>query len=383
MVKLGYYLKKYLLLISFTVFILGISLANLASKERTFSNMENRYLQTRPNFTFKKFIKGEFANKYEQFINDQFVFRDVWIDIKMLSEMLFLKLENNNVIIGKDNYMFDKLISVNEDRLNNNIETISRFIKNNELKNVVFTVIPNSYEILKSKLPFGLNNVNQSNYIAAIYKNLHAGKHSNLILVDSKKFLENKTEKIYYCTDHHWTTNGAYFFYKGLADVLKYKPVERYLLKKHKVDDFYGTYYSRAKIAWKKPDKIIYYNPSLNYMEINNNRYKNMYDVKKFTGRDKYAGFIYGNNGFTVIKSKYSKNKKNSILIIKDSYANSFIPFLTYNYNNIYVVDGRYIKSSDAEMVMKNYNINDILIMYNFINFINDVNMSKLDYLKS
>lgn len=382
LVKLGYYLKKYLLLVSFTVFILGISFVNFISKEKPFSDMENRYLQIKPHFTFKKFIKGEFTNKYEQFINDQFIFRDTWINIKMLSEMLFLKLENNNIIIGKDNYMFDKLISVDEHKLHNNIQAITRFIKNNQSKNIVFTVIPNSYEVLKNKLPIGLNNIEQTKYISAIYKMLNVNKFSSLFLVNSEKFLENKSDKIYYCTDHHWTTKGAYFFYKGLADVLQYKPIDLSTLKKHKVEGFYGTYYSRAKIAWKKPDEIIYYNPSLHYMDINNKRYSNIYDFKKFNSRDKYAGFLYGNNGFSVIKSKYSKNKKNNILVIKDSYANSFIPFLTYNYNNIYVVDSRYIKNSDAEMLMKKYDVNDILIMYNFINFVSDTNIDKLDYFK-
>lgn len=374
-------MKSYLLFVCFSFFILSISFFNIISQDKSFSEIENRYLQIKPVFSFDKFINGNFSEKYEQFINDQFIFRDKWINIKMMSEMLLLKTENNNIIIGKDNYLFDKLIILDEKKIDKNIDYIKSFIKKNKSKNIYFTLIPNSYEILKNKLPVGLNNIDQTKNINKVYKKLLSGEPDNLNIINSEKFLKNKQGQIYYYTDHHWTSFGAYLFYQGLSKPLNYKPVDLKSLEKHKIKNFYGTYYSRAKIFWKKPDTIVYYKAPIEKMEINNKFYNEIYDLKKFKERDKYSGFLYGNNGLTVIRCEKSDDKKEGICVIKDSYANSFIPFLTYNYNNIYVIDLRYIKRLDISNFIDKNKIDNILMMYNFINFVSDNNIQKIEYL--
>lgn len=380
-IKLFCFFKKYLLLISFSCFILSLSFINLISKNKDFSQNENRYLQQRPKFSVNKFINNNFSEKYEKFINDQFIFRDNWITIKMLTEVLLLKQENNNIIIGKDNYLFDKLININNHKINQNIDNIINFINYKNKSKIYFSLIPSSYQILKDKLPRNLKNIDQKQYINKIYKDLLSKRFNNFKLINSFDFLENKKEQVYYFTDHHWTVTGAYYFYFGISENLDYRPVNINLIKKYKIKDFYGTYYSRAKIFWKQPDNIFFYRAPIDSMIADDKTYYNLYNIKKFSERDKYAGFLYGNHGLCVINSKESKNKKDHICIIKDSYANSLIPFLTYNYNKIYVIDLRYIKQEDLNKFFNQNNINDILIIYSFSNFVSDSCLEKLEYL--
>ena len=373
------FLKKYSLLVVFCCFILGLSLVNLFSKSTDFSEMENRYLQKCPKFTLNNFVKGDFSQKYEEFINDQFIFRNFWINTKMISEVSLTKIENNGIIIGKNNYLFDKLINIDEGKAKDNLVSVLSFARKNKSKNIYFSIIPNSYEVLKDELPIKLNNLNQKKYIDDFYKMLLDSNFQNINIINSFDFLLNKKDKIYYCLDHHWTTKGAYCFYQGLANILDYQAVKLNSLKEHVVKNFYGTYYSRAKIFWKNPDTIIYYNSDANFMKTDGKVYKSIYDKEKFSKKDKYAGFLYGNHGLLEIDSHNYKNKKENICIIKDSYANSLIPFLTYNYNKIYVIDLRYISPNDLHNFFVEHDVNDVLILYNFINFVYESNISKID----
>ena len=163
------FIKKYSLFTVFWFFIIGLSIVNLCSKNADFSEIENRYLQKRPQFTLKSFIKGDFSQKYEEFINDQFVFRNFWISTKMISEVLLMKIENNGIIIGKNNYLFDKLINIDEGRVKDNLVSILNFVSNNKSKNIYFSIIPNSYAVLQDKLPINLNNIDQKKYIDGNY----------------------------------------------------------------------------------------------------------------------------------------------------------------------------------------------------------------------
>ena len=397
-----HFLKKYYIFISVSGFILITSFLNLISERKTFSETENRYLQQKPKFSLNKFFQNNgnsnnfssnFSSKYEEFINDQFVFRDKWISIKTFSElMLLLKTENNNIIIGKDNYLFDKLQQIDSKQTNKNLTAIKNFVSQNKSKKIYFSIIPNSYEILKNQLPQNLTNVSQEIYINKFYENLYnlsPQENSNLTLIDSFKILRNKNinknQKIYYCTDHHWTTYGAYLFYQQLAQTLNLNPVNLSNFIQNKVKNFYGTYYSRAKIFWKQPDEIVYYDFPINCLVADNKKHSSLYNLEKFNQKtkDKYSGFLHGNNGLTIINSntdskKINSDKKTDILIIKDSYANSLAPFLTQNFNKIYLIDLRYISSSDLKNFFKNHEINNILIIYNFINFVSDNNICKL-----
>ncbi|MDI9215551.1 DHHW family protein [Clostridium tertium] len=368
---------KYPISILVLTIILFITIIDISNKDKNFSNFENRSLAQRPVFYFDDFLKGRFSKDYERYINDQFVFRDTWIDLKSRSEYLLGKIENNNIIYGKDNFLFEKYEKVDEENLAKNIDSVLGFIKKISNNNVNFMIIPSSYTIYKDYLPYGINLVDQEFYINNIYNYLSNYNNTKTIsLIDI--FKENNDKYIYYKTDHHWTSFGSYLAYSEFVKNNNLSLVDINNLNKHEVNNFYGTYFSKSKNFNAESDLITYYDvPNLS-VSIDGVPVDNINDNSKWSSSDKYSAFLRGNNGLTIIQNNNISNN-NKILVLKDSFGNSFIQYLVNNYKEVYVVDLRGFIGSFNEFFKSN-KFDDILIMYNFINLAEDVNISKIKY---
>lgn len=373
---------KYPAIIVFAAFILILAVLDLLKEDTRFSEMENRVLQQRPKFTYASLMERnedqKYTGKYEKYINDQFIFRNGWISIKSIGEGMLGKQENNGIVYGKDGFLFERFDQVDQDRMNKNVGFVNQFAAKYDLP-VTFAIIPNSYMLLPDKLPYGLKTIDQEKYIQAVFK---AMSGENL----SKEYIGpfgHEQEYVYYKTDHHWTTLGAYYAYCQLMESKGKAPVPLKSLEPFAktVEPFYGTYYSKAKKVNSVTDIITYYDIPAGEVTINNEVKNSLYDYPQFEKRDAYAGFLYGNNGLTVIKSannlEHKEGETSRLLIIKDSYANCFIPFLTYNYDEIYVVDLRGLTSKMSQLMTEN-EFTEVLVMYNFKNFVTDTNLARL-----
>ncbi|WP_368239569.1 DHHW family protein, partial [Clostridium tertium] len=183
---------------------------------------------------------------------------------------------------------------------------------------------------------------------------------------------------IYYKTDHHWTSFGSYLAYSEFVKNNNLSLVDINNLNKHEVNNFYGTYFSKSKNFNAESDLITYYDvPNLS-VSIDGVPVDNINDNSKWSSSDKYSAFLRGNNGLTIIQNNNISNN-NKILVLKDSFGNSFIQYLVNNYKEVYVVDLRGFIGSFNEFFKSN-NFDDVLIMYNFINLADDVNISKIKY---
>lgn len=367
-------MKKNYLLYSFISITLVITIVSLVSNDKEFSELENRNLKTNVTFSFKDFLNGSFQENYEKYINDQFPIRDKWISLKSISEYALGKIENNGIIYGENGKLFEKFDLLNEERLINNIETIKNFGERYKGK-VSLMVIPNSYEIYKESLPLGSPQIMQEKIIDEIYK--YSSYTNNVDLM--KELINNKEKYIYYNTDHHWTTYGAYLGYFGFISSIGGNAISLDEFEKVELSGFYGTYYSKSKPFNINSDILTYYKFNDLTLELVGDKiYDSIYDYSKENLRDKYALFLYGNNPLTIIKNNAIKNDK-KILVIKDSFANSLIPFLTQNYEEIHVVDLRGFSSKLSEYLDEN-TFDNILILYNFINLSTENTILKLKY---
>lgn len=383
---------QYPLVLLFTLFILVFFIMDMFISRREFSETENRYLQLRPDFSVKTLMNGKYTTTYETYINDQFVLRDHWINLKSKAEYFIGKQENNSIVYGKNHYMFEKFDQVDQQRIDKNVASINEFFSLYSGTPATFAIIPNSYMILEDKLPYGLNLINQFEQIDSIYNQIQAPNVSTLSFKES--LLAHKNNYIYYMTDHHWTTYGAYLSYSDFVKSKGLSPIDYNSLKAIEVPGFYGTYYSKTKLFNALSDTITYFDIPIDSITIDGKNtildadkeevpINGLYNTAQFAKRDKYAAFLYGNNGVTVVKSKSNLNhvdgKTSRILVIKDSYGNSFVPFLTYNYDEVVVVDLRAIPFKMSEFMQTN-TFDDILLIYNFMNFTSDTNFARLKY---
>ena len=375
---------KYPVVLAFFLFIFLFTAVDLVKPDREYSEFENKYLTQRPEFTLASFLNNEWTSKYETYLNDQFVLRDDWITLKSICESMLLKIENNGIAYGADGYLFEKFTTLTGDSLaqfERNVGYEKTFIDTyGETVPITFTIIPNAYMILPEKLPEGLTQVDQAAYTAPIYE---AVGDKAQVMDFTGALTAHKDEYIFYRTDHHWTTLGAYCAYAAYAESLGMEPVALDSLSGIEVPDFYGTYFSKAKKFDAVADTITYYPIADAGVIIDGQQADGYYDLSKFEVRDKYAAFLRGNNGYTVIKSGVREapegQEPSKILVIKDSYANSFVPFLLYNFDEVHVVDLRYSAVSMKEL-LSTENFDQVLLMYNFMNLVTDTNLYKLGY---
>ena len=374
-------LKKYPTFFVFSILVILFTVIDIINSPNEFSELENRKLSQMPILSLKSYIDTSFSSDYEKYINDQFFLRDNWIDLKSRIEYLLGKRENNDIIFGKENYLFKKFTTFNDEMLKNNLNSIITFT-NNYNKEVDFFIIPNSYAIYDELTPRYLPLVDQLSLINSInsYLSSKSNDHINTINI-AEELLKNKDDYIYYKTDHHWTSYGAYLAYLKYMDYLGLEIVDINNLEKITINNFLGTYYNRSKYFKADSDFITYYNILDLYIEIDGKEQLSLMDLDKFKGSDKYSAFLWGNNGLTkVINENISEERKgSSILIFKDSYANSFIQFLSYNYEIIDIIDLRYFKESIRNF-MKDKDYNEILIMYSFNNLSSDINIRRLKF---
>lgn len=369
-------IKKYPFMILFITTILTFTVLDIFNKDILFSEYENRSLAQKPKLYYSALIDGRFFDNYDRYINDQFIFRNSWINMKSFSENMLGKEENNNIIYGENNFLFDKFQEIDEENLNRNVDIIKEFIsKYNSSFNLM--IIPESFTIYKDLLPYGVNLIDEKSYINNIYS-----EFSNLKNVKSINILDtlnkNKESYIYYKTDHHWTSYGAYLAYLEYCNLNNITPINITELKENNVPNFYGTYFSKSKKFNSESDTISYYDLDNVDVFINGEKFSNINDNDKWSSSDKYSAFLRGNNALTLIKNNNISNDS-KILLIKDSYANSFVQFIANNYNETYIVDLRSF-SNDFNSFFKSNNFNDVIIIYSLKNLSEDLNIAKLKY---
>lgn len=359
----------------FVITIFAFVGLNLITKDKQFSENENRILQQKPRFTLDRLFEGRFTKKYEKYTVDQIVGRDGFIKIKTKVDSFLGKNSENGVFKGKDGYLIEDFTKPNEQYLNDNIKAINNFAsKHKDIKEYML-IAPNSVSILEDKLPNCAPVYDQDKYLHELDKSID----SNINFVNvSDALTKHKDEYIYYKTDHHWTTTGAYYAFLDFAKKTNLKVEPDSYDKLRVANDFYGTLYSKS--GYKvDPDEVDIYTPKdkndqviVEYKE-EKKKSPTIYSSEALNKKDKYEVFLGGNHPLVDIKTTSTSDK--TLLIIKDSYANSFVQFLTPYYKEIIMVDPRYYYE-DIEKLIKEKNITDMLYLYNANTFFNDSSLA-------
>lgn len=366
-----------------TVWVI-IIVINFIWPKQTFSQEENRMLSTIPKFSFASFVNGNYLNGVNDYINDHFAFRNVYLKINSWWEINVMgKKENNSVYVGKDGYLFEKFQYGEEEikNANKNITVISDFAQKMNNSNIptFFVLIPNSIYVNKDKLSDFVEAPNQEEIINNIYKSV---KNTTNVNVTTALELGNKITPLYFKTDHHMNSNGAYVVYNEFCKYANVQAVPIQDFNKVTVtNDFLGTFDSKAQIANQVPDEIFVYknetNTNLNEAIYDKETTSSIFNEKYLEGKDKYSYFLNGNNSKAIIKTKVKNNKK--LLIIKDSYAHIMSQFLCENYSELHFLDPRYTNFNYEEYVKKE-KITDVLFLYNVSTFVNDTNLSRISF---
>lgn len=390
--------KSNIIVSGFFLFILGVlTVASIFNPVRKTSESENRDLAQMPKLTIESLFDSSekgFTKGYESFVTDQFVWRDGWIALKTGFEKLLGKTVFNGVYLADDGYFIEYRSegSLNGDALeqiDKNIGYLKKYSDKMTAKlegDTVIAVAPTAALVHADKLP----DFNDEYDWKALLDEIGEAVGENY--VDLYPVLsEHKDEYIYYRTDHHWTTDGAYYAYAEIIRKFGFEPLSKDELDRVLVaDDFYGTIISKVNMD-TEPDEIYSYEPKYGFdvtVQYETDTRDSFYSEEKLATKDKYAYFFGGNPGFLKIESHNAESDR-VLVVAKDSYANCMIPFLACHFSKIYVIDlrefnvslGGYINSEVQSEMMKPYEIidaTDTLVLYNASSLVDAKEIFKL-----
>lgn len=385
---------KILLIGLFALISVAVPVATIISSadlpENAFSENENRYLEKMPEFNFDTVTDKSFMTKFENFFSDRIVLREQWIGLMNNFDRILGKKEIKGIFTEDGRMMQSwRTSDYSVDSVNKNLAAMEKFAEKYPKMKMYFMLAPNAQEIYSDTLPANCGAADQKLFIKNCYDSL-----PSITGIDVYSgLLAAKNEYIYYRTDHHWTSYGAYIGYKSAASAMKFAAYsEDKFSIEHASNEFRGTLYSKTLDNSITPDTIDIYTLANNEPQVKvsvyksgaepDSTYSSLYFREFLDVKDKYSTFLGQNVPRIDIDSEIpQENDKGSLLIIKDSYAHSLIPFLTKNYSHITVLDLRYINSdlSNIGVSLKDYE--NVLFMYNVITFSQDTNVKKLDFI--
>ena len=310
-------------------------------KDRYYSENERRTLAKFPEISWGAVRSGKFGDSIEKYLADQFPGRDGWVTVKTVTERALGKKESGGVYFADDGYLIQRVYDLPQKQLEENISSVKALTEAMKEKNIPVRLmpVPTAADILSDKLPAFAPNIDQQTVI-------RYAEQQGLDVVDVSDALEeHDREYIYYRTDHHWTGLGAYYAYAAWmsAKGKTAEPVSAWT-KEQLHDHFLGTSYAKVNYPFADPDVIdAYYKKLYHKVDYNNGSYitDSIYERKYLESKDPYAVFFNSNQASTVV---YGEGD-GKLLILKDSYANSFAQFVVDDYAETHMIDLRFFRS--------------------------------------
>lgn len=362
---------------AFIVCLLVLIIANLLYPSHEKSDEENRMLTQKPKLTVGNLTSGGYMEQYEAYQADQFIGRNFLRKVKVTLNRIGGSKEENGVFIGKKGQLLEDIVVPEQENLKANLTAIKEFTQEYSKIPVSMILVPDAASVLSSRLPSLAKVADQNASISQVKKELG----DSVQWIDAVKTMnKHKDEKIYYKTDHHWTTLGAFYTFQEAASTLGISAdVSSAYVSYPVATDFNGTLAAKSGCRMGEKEEIDIYVPKdadndviVNYVD-EQVKTTSLYESAKLKTRDKYAVFLGGNTSLIDIKTMSPEPKR--LLVIKDSYANSFVPFLTPYFREIVMVDPRYY-TGNIQDVMETYQITDVLFLYNGNTFFQDNNIS-------
>ena len=353
-------------LIAISTILLALSVGSFfLTPDRAFSENENRYLQLTPKLTWDNVMSGKFMTDAENYTGDQILLRDVWTATRSLLQRAEGKEDISSTYLGADGRYFAKVTddSFDWDSLVKNAGYVRDFFDANSGKPCTALIVPSPAGVLRDALPENAPYFDEDRAFTALSDTLGD------TLLDSRQTL-SAVDDPYYHTDHHWTTMGAQAVYGQWAAATGHTARSYDLTLAS--DHFRGTLYSKVLL----PDSVydsVYYAPEITVEGVVcDGEDGTLYDLSALEQKDKYELFLGGNYGKAVITTGAENGRH--LLLVKDSFANSFVPFLTGDYETITMIDLRYCRDNMRDLADE---ATDILVLTEMTNF-----AASADYFK-
>lgn len=326
-------MKRWLLPGLFALLLAVPLLLLLLLPARSFSENENRYLETAPDLEAEAFLEGSLQTDLEAWLADQFPGRDGWMAAVTVLEKAGGLREIGGAWLGKDGYYLEvhKAEAFDWTKYRRNLGYLNDLATEAGVPAAAL-LVPSAAAALPELLPAG----------AQVYDAGEALRVARELLTEvqapdvTAALQAEPAEQVFYRTDHHWTAAGALRGYRCLP--------EGYGAWNGTLEpfcaDFYGTTWSKTLDPGAEPDRIdLFTLPNTVTAEADGQPIE-VYEGTVAQRKDKYTVYLGGNHGLVRLTGGCQNGK--TLLVLKDSFANCLAPLLTADYENVLIVDLRY-----------------------------------------
>lgn len=365
-------LGRILFLFLLVTMVLGL-LINVIIPDRKNSVLENRPLQQFPQFSVANIVSGKTFDQWDDWFTDQFVFRDQYMHLGYLLKKGMGMKEINEVYLAKGR-LIQASNPYDEQIVNENLNAVLTFMEHNTLNTSVM-IVPTSAIVNESALPKNAPHTTMDPLFDAM--NLQFNGSAKIIDV-RKEMADHQQEDLYYKTDHHWTSLGAYYAFSQFALANNITTSLEQFDKMPVSQNFQGTLSSKTGDPFLKDQIDLYvYKQMPDYIMTRDGKdgKRTMYNESALDQKDQYQVFTGTNVGVLQIETDNDSDRR--LIVFKDSYANTFLQFLIPYYRTITVVDPRYYYE-DLTILLRQVLPTDALFLYNYDNFVSDANLSNV-----
>lgn len=349
--------------ILFCGFLAAIALGYLRPHS-DFSQMEKRYLAQAPAFRWSTALSGDFSADAEQYLSDHVPGRNLFVGIHAYLEKLAGRQRLTD-IWAEAGKLLEAPVASDPQIIRQNMDAIHRFAQTAG-QDVAVLVVPSA------GWAAGVAGYSDEVTIAAI----SADAGDGVTAVDVTRVYKDHPE-LYYNTDHHWTSRGAYLGYAAVARALGRPCPDEDFFQVSTTEGFRGSTCSRSALWLTEAEPIELWQGSANLTVTNRESeevHEGVFYPERLEEADKYTVFLDGNHSLVRIQNPAQEGK---LLVIRDSYGNCLGGFLAESYGEVVLVDLRYYRQSVSELVSLE-SFDDILICYSCANFLTDTNLQLL-----
>ena len=371
-------LYKALPAIVFSGFLLTMFILFIVLPKAETSATEKRDLKQAPAFTWDSLLSGDFGKDFKSFLEDQTPGRNLWVGIGAYYNFLIGNNGSQGVYKSGDGYLINDPQDMTD--LMRNVGFIDECASHTSVPTTVL-IAPSTGYICADQLPLVHLSYQDDTYFEQIADALNAA--SFVDIRDAFKRAYADGNQVFYKTDHHWTAYGAYTAYRALAEELGYTPLEQSDYEITAYDGFYGTTYSTSGYWLNEADAIEVWDNKANDGAIRVTitdgdtvtEQDEMFYYSHLDEDDKYPVYLDGNHPYTVITNENAASNE-KLLVVKDSFAHSLVPFLADHYAEIIMIDMRYYKAETVPALAEKEGIDRVLFVYSIDNLATDDNIA-------
>ena len=349
--------------ILFCGFLITMAAGYLLPK-KTFSEMEKRYLAESPDFRWKTVFSGDWGREMEEYLTDHVPGRNFFVGINAYME-LFTGRQHLKDVWLEEGKLLEAPVALAESTISRNMKAISAFAETIG-QPVAVMVVPSA------GWAAGVEGYTDEDTLDAIYD----AAEGQVSPIPVEEIFRGRPE-LYYNTDHHWTSQGAYLGYKAYMEALgrEYRDADDFQIAV--AENFQGSTYSRSAL-WLTPAETIELWQGSENLTVTNAENEGVHEGIFYRERleeaDKYTVFLDGNHSLVRVTNP---EKQGKLLVIRDSYSNCLGGFLAESYGEVVLVDLRYYRQAVSQLALEE-GFDNVLVCYSCANFLTDTNLPLL-----